>query len=429
MDKLELGINMKTTALRLYGKNDLRLESFELPEIKEDELLADVVTNSICMSSYKAVIQGSDHKRVPADVAQNPVIVGHEMCGTILKVGEKFKNKYSAGTKYTIQPALNYPGREPEAPGYSFPFFGGNATKIIIPKEALEMDCVIPCYGNSFFKVSLAEPIACLLGAFKEQFHYKRNQYNHEMGIKENGNLAILGGAGPMGLAAIDILSQSKKKPRRILITDINQERLDFAEKLFPPEKIKKAAGIEILFINTSTVSNSEILSKTDNKGFDDVFILVPIKSLVAQAGELMAIGGCLNFFAGPSATNFSAEINFYDVHYNRHHIIGSAGSNSDDLREAVEMIDKDVLNPAIMITHIGGLGAAADTIQNLPDIPGGKKLIYTNISLPLTALENFEEKGKTDPLFKKLAQIVKKNNGLWSEEAEVFLLKNATPN
>ena len=366
---------MKTKALRLYGKNDLRLESFSLPEMREDELLADVVTNSICMSSYKAVIQGTDHKRVPKDVAQNPVIVGHEMCGSILKVGAKYKDKYRVGMKYTIQPALNYPGREPEAPGYSFPFFGGNATKIIIPKEALEMDCVIPCSADSFYKVSLAEPIACLLGAFKEQFHYKRNQYTHEMGIKKNGNLAILGGAGPMGLAAIDILLKSKRKPKHILLTDINQERLAHAEKLFPPKKTEKDTGIKVLFINTNSVSNSEILSKTDNKGFDDVFIFVPIKSLVEQAGELMAIGGCLNFFAGPSATNFSAEINFYDVHYNRHHIIGSAGSNSDDLRDAVEMIDKDVLNPAIMVTHIGGLDAAADTIQNLPDIPGGKKL------------------------------------------------------
>ena len=28
---------MKTTAVRLYGEKDLRLESFELPEMKEDE--------------------------------------------------------------------------------------------------------------------------------------------------------------------------------------------------------------------------------------------------------------------------------------------------------------------------------------------------------------------------------------------------------
>jgi threonine dehydrogenase-like Zn-dependent dehydrogenase len=418
---------MQTTAVRLYGKNDLRLESFELPEIKDDELLADVITNSICMSSYKAVIQGTDHKRVPKDVAQNPVIIGHEMCGRILKVGEKYKDRYDVGMKYTIQPALNYPGREPEAPGYSFRFFGGNATKIIISKEALEMDCVIPCYGKSFYKISLAEPIACLLAAFKDQFHYERNQYHHEMGIKENGNLAILGGAGPMGLAAVDILLHSNKRPGRILVTDINRQRIEKAEKLFPPEKIKQETGIDVLFINTSVVSNSEILSQTENKGFDDIFIFVPIKSLVTQAGELLASGGCLNFFAGPSATNFSAEINFYDVHYNRHHIIGSAGSNSDDLREAVEMIDKNILNPAIMITHIGGLDSAAETIQHLPNIPGGKKLIYTTISLPLTALDDFEKKGESDPLFKDLADIIKANNGIWSDAAEDFLLNNAT--
>ena len=417
---------MKTKALRLYGKNDLRLESFELPELKEDELLADVRTNSICMSSYKATIQGKDHKRVPKDVAKNPVIIGHEMCGTILKVGGKYKDKYKVGMKYTIQPALNYPGREPEAPGYSFPFFGGNATKIIIPREALERDCVIPCSGNSFYKVSLAEPIACLLGAFKEQFHYERNQYDHEMGIKENGNLAILGGAGPMGLAAVDILLKSKKRPQRIMVTDIDQTRLQRAITLFPPEKTLKEMGVELLFVNTSNTSNTEILSKTNNRGFDDIFIFVPIKPLVAQAGELAAIGCCLNFFAGPSDKTFSAEINFYDVHYNRHHIIGSAGSNSDDLRDAVELIDKNKINPAIMITHVSGLDSAAGTIQNLPNIPGGKKLIYTNISLPLTALQDFGEKGKTDPLFKELDRIIKKNDGLWSKEAEDYLLANA---
>ncbi len=418
---------MQTTALRLYGKNDLRLESFDLPEIKDNEILADVITNSICMSSHKALLQGKEHKRVPEDVANNPVIIGHEMCGKILKVGEKYKNKYEVGMRYTIQPAFNYPGKEMDAPGYSFPYCGGNATKIIIPKEALEMDCIIPYHGDAFYKASLSEPIACLLSAFKDQFHYEPYQYKHEMGIKENGNLAILGGAGPMGLAAIDILINSQRKTGRILVTDIDQRRLDHAEKIFPPEKIKKETDIELLLINTSTTTISEILAKTDNKGFDDVFIFAPVKPLVKQAVELMAIGGCLNFFAGPTDTNFSAEVNFYDVHYSGHHIIGSSASGIDDLREAVEMIDKGVLNPAIMVTHIGGLNSTASTIQNLPQIPGGKKLIYTNISLPLTAIEDFEEKGKSDPFFRELSLLVNENNGIWSKAAEDYLLNNAS--
>ena len=48
---------MKTKAVRMYGKNDLRLEEFDLPEMQDDEILATIVSDSICMSSYKAAIQ------------------------------------------------------------------------------------------------------------------------------------------------------------------------------------------------------------------------------------------------------------------------------------------------------------------------------------------------------------------------------------
>lgn len=80
---------MKTKALRLYGKNDLRLESFDLPEIGDDEILATVVTDSICLSSWKEANLGADHKKVPDNVAENPIIIGHEFCGDILQVGKK----------------------------------------------------------------------------------------------------------------------------------------------------------------------------------------------------------------------------------------------------------------------------------------------------------------------------------------------------
>jgi hypothetical protein len=107
---------------------------------------------------------------------------------------------------------------------------------------------------------------------------------------------------------------------------------------------------------------------------------------------------------------------------------VGSTGGNSDDMRDALDLIGRGVINPAVMITHIGGLDSASDTIKNLPSIPGGKKLIYTAISLPLTALEDFESKGKTDHLFEQLAHILQKTKGVWSKEAEDFLLANAKP-
>ena len=89
-------------------------------------------------------------------------------------------------------------------------------------------------------------------------------------------------------------------------------------------------------------------------------------------------------------------------------------------------MLMEQGLDPSGLVTHVGGLDAVIDTTLNLPHIPGGKKLIYTHISMPLTAIKSFGEKGKTDPLFNKLAEITEKNMGLWSTEAEKYLLENA---
>ena len=83
---------MQTKAVRIHGTNDLRLDTFDLPEIADDEILAAVVSDSVCMSTHKAAMHGSLHKRVPDDVAENPTIVGHEFCGVIEKVGEKWKD-------------------------------------------------------------------------------------------------------------------------------------------------------------------------------------------------------------------------------------------------------------------------------------------------------------------------------------------------
>ena len=223
---------MKTHALRLYGKEDLRLEEFELPERGEDEILADIVSNSICMSTYKAAQQGAAHKRVPDNVADNPIIVGHEFCGNILDVPAKYADEFPVGSKYSIQPALNIPGRLLDAPGYTFPYIGGHATRILIPKEVLDVNCLLSYSGEGYFKASLSEPVSCIIGAFNSSYHYKQGEYVHKMGIAEGGDMAILAGAGPMGLGAIDLAIHGPRKPKRLVVTDIDQARLDRAASI-----------------------------------------------------------------------------------------------------------------------------------------------------------------------------------------------------
>ncbi len=416
---------MKTTAVRLYGKEDLRLETFELPDITDDEILVKIVSDSICMSSYKAAKQGADHKRVPDDVAENPVLIGHEFCGDIIKVGKRWQNEWQVGEKFSIQPAINLNGTL-WAPGYSYKHLGGSAQYAIVAKEFMEEKCLLKYKGDAYFYGSLAEPMSCIVGAFHANYHTKAGSYVHEMEIKEGGDLAILAGAGPMGLGAIDYAVHAPIKPRRVVVTDINQARLDRAASIVTPQMAKQQ-GVELVYLNTAEGDgHKKMMDLVDGKGYDDVFVFAPVKPVVEMGDKLLAKDGCLNFFAGPTNTAFSADFNFYNVHYNATHLVGTSGGNTADMIESLAMMEKGEVNPAAMITHVGGINAVIDTVLNLPNIPGGKKLSYTHIDMPMTALDDFAELGKTDKFYADLAEIVKRHNGLWNLEAEQYLLANA---
>lgn len=416
---------MQAKAVRLHAANDLRLDTFELPEIQEDEILVKVVSDSICMSTYKCAILGTAHKRVHEDVAEHPAIMGHEFAGDIVKVGAKHQDKFKPGMKFTLQPALNYKGTM-WSPGYSYEFFGGDATYCIIPAEVMELGCLLEYKGRAYYEASLAEPMSCSIGAFNANYHTQMGVYHHEMGIKQGGKLAILAGAGPMGLGALTYALHRDVRPSMIVVTDIAQDRLDRAQHLFPVEEAK-ADGIELHFINTAKMEDAaaQLLEVTGGTGFDDVFCYAPVAAVVELASAVLGRDGCLNFFAGPTDNKFSAKMNFYDVHYNSTHVMGTTGGNTADMIESLELTAAKRIDPAVMVTHIGGLDAVADTTLNLPKIPGGKKLIYTHLEMPLTALTDLRAKGAQDARYLALADIVDAHKGLWCPEAEEYLLAN----
>lgn len=420
---------MKTKGVRLYGKKDLRLEEFELPQIKDNEILAKVVSDSLCMSSYKAASQGPEHKRIPDDVSENPILMGHEFAGELLEVGSKWAHKFNAGDKFSIQPALYYedgPVGILSAPGYSYKYIGGNATYIVIPNEVMEQDCLLKYEGEGYYPASLAEPLSCVIGAMHANYHTTPGSYEHKMEIVDGGKMAILAGVGPMGLAAINyVLNREDLKPSLLVVTDVDQDRLNRAASIYTVD-FAASRGIDLYYINTGKVDNPvELLrDKTDGSGYDDVFVFAPVKSVVEQGDAILGFDGCLNFFAGPNDTNFSANLNFYNVHYAYTHIVGTSGGNNDDMVEALEIMSKG-LDPAGLVTHIGGLDAVVEATINLPNIPGGKKLIYTHIVMPLTPIADFAKLGEEDKFYKELAEICYKHKGLWSVEAEAFLLEN----
>jgi len=414
---------MKTKAVRLYGAMDMRLEEFDLPEIQPDEVLLKVVSDSLCASTYKAVKQGTMHKRVPPDIAEKPIIIGHEMAGEILEVGSDLADQWKVGQKIVIQPALKL--ESGYDPGYSYPYIGGSATYAVVPKIVLERNCMIPYDGDAFFKGSLVESLACVYRGYLGFYHTDYTNYVRTDGAKVGGKIAILGGAGPMGLGAADMAS-GYAGVSQIVVTDLNEDRLAYARSKCTPEEAAKR-GTELLYINTSGMEDpvAELLKISDG-GFDDVFVMVPVPALFTMAEKICKEDGCVNFFAGPPIHDMQGSLNLYRVHYDGIHVVGTAGSIPQDMVDVIRLIEQNKINPGTLVSHICGLNAVIDTIKAMEKPNGAKKVCYTHLDLPLIAVDELDQWGEKDPMFKELAAIVARNGGLWCAEAEAYLLEHA---
>jgi len=414
---------MKTKALRLYGANDIRLEEFDLPEITGEEVLIRVVSDSVCASTYKAVKQGTAHKRVPPDVAENPVIVGHELCGEIVEVGADLQDQWQVGQKVVLQPALKLPSGYD--PGYSYPYVGGNTQYAVVPKLVLERGCLLPYAGEGYFAGSLAEALACCIRGFKGFYHTDYTDYTRTDGAKKGGKMAILGGAGPMGIGCVE-LAAGYAGVAQVVVTDLDQSRLDYAARMSSPEKAAKK-GTEVIYLNTSNVEDPvKTLLELSEGGFDDVYVMVPVPALFNMAEKICKEDGCINFFAGPPVHDLQGSLNLYRVHYDGIHVVGTAGSIPQDMCDVLHLMETGKIEPGAIVSHILGLNAAADTIFAMEKPSGAKKVCYNELDLPLIALSDLEDLGKTNNLYRELDRLVKKHGGMWNAEAESYLLAHA---
>lgn len=121
----------------------------------------------------------------------------------------------------------------------------------------------------------------------------------------------------PMGLGAVSYGIQYRNKPRRIVVTDIDDAKIERAREVIP-EEFAAENGVELQYINTGKMADpvAELRAVTGGKGYDDVFVYIPNRKVAEMGDQLLAFDGCLNFFAGPTDNQFKSEINLYNVHY-----------------------------------------------------------------------------------------------------------------
>ena len=369
---------MKSSVVRLYGKNDLRKENIEISAAKDGEIIADVICCAVCSTCSKVAMLGQEHERVPKNLMNNPVILGHEFCAKVVEVGRGINNSL-LGKSIIVQPMVYESGFEWQAMGHSFGEAGGYATKIKIPRQFYENNAIIEFGGIGFYKAALAEPLACIIAAFRTQYHTKQESFKPIYGTIPDGLTIFLGGAGNMGKLAVQLWKAKADKNGKLIIYDRNIEKLKSLEAL-----VKNDDRIKVL----STADENYIRSLA--KTADDVVVFAPSRDMVDLGMLLLAFDGCLNFFAGPFEKDFSVPINFHDIHYQRHHIVGSSGASGEDIRRALQLIEDGTIDPSVIVSHIGGLDSVNDVVCNLRKIGGGKKLIYPQISRPLTAVDGW---------------------------------------
>ena len=90
---------MRIEACRIHGRDRVMVGEMELPPIGPGELLLRVVSSSMCLSTYKALCLGEEHKRVPSDISEIPVMTGHEFAGVLEEVGESLSGQFSPGPR------------------------------------------------------------------------------------------------------------------------------------------------------------------------------------------------------------------------------------------------------------------------------------------------------------------------------------------
>lgn len=338
-------------ALRLYGTNDLRLEEIPVPEIGGDEILLKTEAAAICgtdIRMWKNGQKGVDER--------NPLTLGHEFAGTIVKTGSKV-SYYKAGMKVAMQPNIGCGICDRCVSGAfhlceDYKAFGINmdgafADYVKIPAQAvIRGNLMVLPEGVSPEEAAVAEPLSCAYNGFTK-CHVKP------------GETAMVVGAGAIGMCHAMLLHMAGA---RVLVNDIQEERLAYCKRIFP-------------FIETCSGDHLEefIQNWTGGKGLDVAVAACPSAQVQAMLPGFMNIGGRVNFFGGIPADRQPVPIDTNLVHYRELYLTGSTRSSIAQFRKTMEFVAGGLLRVKPLITNTYPLGGWEAAFENAAAAKGIK--------------------------------------------------------
>lgn len=368
-----ISVPRESLVLHLYaaGMENLKLEKEGVPEPAGDELLCRTDAVGVCASDYKLIIQGEQHTRVQGkNLAQDPVVPGHEVALTVARVGRKLAKKYRVGERFTVQADI-YIGGVGKAYGYWFP--GAFRQWQIVGPHIHENGYLLPIPKRlGYSQAALAEPWACVYFAYEK---------HRETKSVRPGGTAWYVGAGPIGMMHVE--KGIADGVGHIVVSEFNEERIARLKKTLGPLAEKK--GVELVVVDLKTQKVGDVLKAGS---VDDVIIVAPVTSAVEEAFTYIAKDGYINVFAGfPSRDKAFVNINLNDMHYRNITMLATSGSPIESLMKALKEAAAGRIDPNNCVAAVGGMKAAWQGIDAVhKGTYPGKIVIYPQLEgLPLT--------------------------------------------
>lgn len=307
-----------------YNNNDIRIEEKPLPKIGEFELLIKVEASGICGSDVMEWYR----------IHKAPLILGHEISGTIEEAGEGVKI-YKKGDRVAC--AHHVPcgtcsyclsGHETVCETLRKTNFdpGGFCEYLRMPQINVNRGVFLLPDSLSFEDATFVEPVACVL----------RGQ---RIAGSAKGKSVLVLGSGIAGLLHINLAKACGAT--FIAATDIVDYRLKAAKKF----------GADV---SLDAKEYSQDTARDLNKGglFDLVIVTAGTDSAIAQALASVERGGTVLFFA-PSPNNSKILLSFNDLFWRTEITLTSSyAASPEEYRQALELIAGGKLNVKDMITH-----------------------------------------------------------------------------
>jgi len=394
-------------AVRLHGVGfeNLRVERVPVPRPNDNQLLARVDAAGVCASNLKIIAQGSEHTFINGiDLGRFPAQLGDEGCITIVAAGRNLRERFPAGKRFCIQPAVDHPpighrerfrnsgeGMRKVAVGYSLP--GHFAQYLLVTEETIEAGCVLPIPDETmpFFAAALAEPISCAISGQDRHVHiFQRTPTSPRearLGLLPGG-VTLIVGAGPMGRMHAE--AALRFKPRCVIVIDIAESRLQWVRDVL----VRRAASIGVEMHAMTNEAGLE-LARTVSRGAgaDDIIVAVGARDVQVKAQSWLARGGTLNLFGGLKKGEHVIDLDTLRVHYDDIRVVGSSGGSPADIVETLRMVAAGEFDPGLHMTMVGSLDQAPRALEMVRNTETeGKIVLYPHIApTPLTPAKHWK--------------------------------------